>query len=134
MSGKAGDAATWRWARELVLDAVDADPCHLLDVGCASGHLMACFEQWGAERGQRIVAYGLEISDRLARVARALLDRVRRDFLRPGGRVVLRAERVHSDQPDVVDTLRALGIEPDGVIEAVHPTRGAVRRTAWLAR
>jgi hypothetical protein len=171
-SGKTGDEADWRWSRELILDAVHVDPCALLDVGCASGHLMASLRAWGAERGRTIEPYGLEISDRMARVARrrlphwadritvgnvavhlparafdlvhlaldcvpppdraGLVAHVRRRFLAPGGRIVLRPDRVVAGEPDGVAVLRELGIEPGGVLEAVHPTTGAVRRTAWI--
>ncbi|MBX2798529.1 MAG: methyltransferase domain-containing protein [Myxococcales bacterium] len=79
-SGKSGDAEEWRWSRELVLDALpddlQADPVRVLDVGCANGHLMACLEAWGAERGVPVEAHGLEISERLARVARRRLPQL----------------------------------------------------------
>lgn len=71
-SGFDGDAALWREARELVLDAIPADGT-LLDVGCASGHLMECLAVWGAERGVRVTPSGLELSPALADAARRRL-------------------------------------------------------------
>jgi SAM-dependent methyltransferase len=71
-SGFDGDAALWREAREGVLDAVDRDGT-LLDVGCATGHLMECLAAWGRERGVRVEPYGLELDPALAREARRRL-------------------------------------------------------------
>lgn len=72
-SGFDGDAALWREARELVLDAVPANArpgASLLDVGCATGHLMGCLAAWGRERGVELTPYGLELSPALADAAR----------------------------------------------------------------
>lgn len=68
-SGKGGDEIDWRWARELVLDVF---PPHVtfLDVGCANGYLMESVHRWGAERGIHVEPYGLDISWRIASLAR----------------------------------------------------------------
>lgn len=71
-SGFDGDARLWREARELVLDAVPANGS-LLDVGCATGHLMESLEQWARERGVVIEAHGLELSPALAEEGRRRL-------------------------------------------------------------
>ena len=72
-SGKSGDAADWRWAREVILDACPSPTASVLDVGCANGHLMASLARWGIERGLQLDIHGLEISARLAEVARRRL-------------------------------------------------------------
>jgi hypothetical protein len=171
-SGKSGDEAEWRWSRELALDALPAGGT-LLDVGCANGYLMESFQRWGKERGISVEPYGIEISSRMATLARRrlpqwadriwignvldwspprrfdlvhtgldyvprrqrreLVERLLREFLVPGGRIVLRAERVTSKAPDLVEQLRELGIKIGGVIERVEPQSGTLRRTAWIS-
>lgn len=69
-SGKGGDEADWRWARELILDAFPSTGGDFLDIGCANGYLMECLQKWGAERGMRVEPYGVDISWRLASLAR----------------------------------------------------------------
>jgi len=77
-SGKSGDEAEWRWSRELALDALPArtSSATVLDVGCANGYLMESLHRWGEERGLRIEPYGLDISWRLAALARRRLPAV----------------------------------------------------------
>jgi hypothetical protein len=72
-SGKSGGEDDWRWARELVLDALPPGARTLLDVGCANGYLLESFERWAAERSLAIDLYGVDISFRLAAVARRRL-------------------------------------------------------------
>ncbi|HYZ93432.1 MAG TPA: methyltransferase domain-containing protein [Actinomycetota bacterium] len=169
-SGKGGDDAEWRWGRELALDVVQ-DGDAVLDVGCANGYLMESFHRWGAERGVRVEPYGVDISWRLASLARRRLpqwadriydanvmrwtpprrfdvvhtaldymptfkrrehiERVLRDFLVPGGRVVLRGARMPKG-PDPAKELEDCGYRPDGIIDSRHPETNEVRRTAWL--
>jgi hypothetical protein len=71
-SGKSGDEAEWKWSRELILDAMPSGGS-LLDVGCANGLLMESVHRWGAERGLVVEPYGLDISWRLAALARRRL-------------------------------------------------------------
>lgn len=68
-SGKGGDEDVWRWARELVLD-VFPPRATFLDVGCANGYLMESVVRWGAERGVEVEPYGVDISWRIAALAR----------------------------------------------------------------
>jgi SAM-dependent methyltransferase len=55
-----------------VLDAFDGDGS-LLDVGCANGYFMESIHRWAAERGRVVEPYGLEISTRMAALARSRL-------------------------------------------------------------
>jgi 2-polyprenyl-3-methyl-5-hydroxy-6-metoxy-1,4-benzoquinol methylase len=71
-SGHSGDAARWEQARRLLLDAVP-DRAEVLDVGCANGFLMESLAAWAAQEGRTLEPYGLEISARLAALARERL-------------------------------------------------------------
>jgi hypothetical protein len=68
-SGKGGDETDWRWARGLILD-VFPPRATFLDVGCANGYLMESVHRWGRERGIDVEPYGLDISWRIAALAR----------------------------------------------------------------
>lgn len=68
-SGKGGDAEGWEYARRLVCDAVDRDGT-FLDVGCANGLLMEDVRRWAAADGHAIEPHGVEISSKLADLAR----------------------------------------------------------------
>jgi 2-polyprenyl-3-methyl-5-hydroxy-6-metoxy-1,4-benzoquinol methylase len=71
-SGHGGDAVAWEQARRLLLDLVPAG-ADLLDIGCANGLLMESLAAWAAEDGRVLEPYGVEISARLAELARARL-------------------------------------------------------------
>jgi SAM-dependent methyltransferase len=71
-SGHSGDAARWRQARSPLVDALPAGGGSFLDVGCANGHLMDTLTGWAAEADIAIEPYGVEISSRLAQLARDL--------------------------------------------------------------
>jgi hypothetical protein len=68
-SGFRGDQAAWRRYREPILEAIDHEGT-LLDIGCANGLLMESLVAWALERGIRIEPFGLELSARLAALAR----------------------------------------------------------------
>jgi SAM-dependent methyltransferase len=68
-SGKSGDARSWELGRRLILDAVDRDGT-FLDVGCANGLLMQSVAAWGSDDGRALEPYGVDISARLAHLAR----------------------------------------------------------------
>lgn len=59
------------------------------------------------------------------------VERVLRELLVPGGRMVLRAARMPKG-PDPAAELEELGFRPDGVVQSSHPRHGQTRRTAWL--
>jgi SAM-dependent methyltransferase len=71
-SGKSGDVAGWERGRRPIMAAVDRDGT-FLDVGCSNGFLMESVRRWGAENGQDVEPYGLEISPELAALARQRL-------------------------------------------------------------
>lgn len=59
------------------------------------------------------------------------VERVLREFLVPGGRLVLRAARMPNG-PDPATELEEAGFRPDGVVDSPHPVTSEIRRTAWL--
>ncbi|GAB3244837.1 methyltransferase domain-containing protein [Nocardioides dilutus] len=69
-SGKGGDAAGWEYARRLLCDAIHRDGT-FLDIGCANGLLMADLQRWAAAEEHAIEPHGVEISAKLADLARA---------------------------------------------------------------
>ena len=68
-SGHSGSPEEWEASRSLVMDAIDHSGT-FLDVGCANGLLMASVERWSRHRGLAVEPYGVEISARLADLAR----------------------------------------------------------------
>jgi len=170
-SGFDGDAELWRQARSLVLDAIPRDGS-LLDVGCASGHLMECLAGWGEERGLALTVYGLELNPALAAAARrrlpawadhiytgnvvdwqppqrftyvrtgleyvaagrepALIDRLLRDVVAPGGRLIV-GPVYEADVPVTVAAFIAAGLpEPD--IAFATDRYGKVRVVIWVQK
>jgi 2-polyprenyl-3-methyl-5-hydroxy-6-metoxy-1,4-benzoquinol methylase len=68
-SGFGRDAASWRKAREHIVDGLDRDGS-FLDLGCANGLLMESITLWASERGLPIEPYGVDISPALVDLAR----------------------------------------------------------------
>ena len=71
-SGLSGDGAHWERRRRVIVEAVDHDGT-FLDVGCANGLLMETIVVWARSRGHRIEPYGMDISPKLAALARTRL-------------------------------------------------------------
>jgi hypothetical protein len=69
-SGHSGTPEEWEESRGLIMEAIDG-PGTFLDVGCANGLLMASVERWSGERGLLLGPYGVEVSPRLAALARS---------------------------------------------------------------
>jgi len=92
----------------------------------ASGVLL----EHAPRRRYDIVVVALEQVPRPRR--REWIERLQARYLGPGGRVVLRAERVGRG-PDPAQRATALGLRPGGVLERALPGAGSLRG-AWLAR
>lgn len=75
-SGKSGGLERWELGRKPIAQAIDRDGA-FLDVGCANGLLMESMVRWCAERGRRLEPYGLDISERIADLARVRLPQWR---------------------------------------------------------
>jgi SAM-dependent methyltransferase len=73
-SGFGRDQLDWERYRRVVTAAIDRDGT-FLDVGCANGFLMESVVAWAAEDGHVIEPFGVEISPKLAELARTRLPR-----------------------------------------------------------
>jgi SAM-dependent methyltransferase len=71
-SGFGGDEDYWERARRPITRAIHGDGS-FLDVGCANGLLMESVVRWAHEGGHEIEPYGLDLSPRLADLARRRL-------------------------------------------------------------
>jgi SAM-dependent methyltransferase len=68
-SGFGRDAHDWERFRRVVVAPVE-HPGTFLDIGCANGLLMESVAAWTAARGLRVDPFGLDISYKLAELAR----------------------------------------------------------------
>jgi SAM-dependent methyltransferase len=75
-SGFGRDERDWERFRRSVTAPVDRDGT-FLDVGCANGLLMESVVRWAAEDGHAVEPYGLDISEKLAALARQRLPQWR---------------------------------------------------------
>lgn len=75
-SGFGRDEHDWRRYRRPIADTIEKSGS-FLDIGCANGLLMESVVAWAAEDGHVIEPYGLDISAKLADLARERLARWR---------------------------------------------------------
>jgi hypothetical protein len=71
-SGFGRDARDWERFRRIVVAPIETD-ASFLDIGCANGLLMESVVEWAREDGHVVEPYGLEISEKLANLARQRL-------------------------------------------------------------
>jgi SAM-dependent methyltransferase len=75
-SGFGRDERDWERFRRPVVAPIETDGS-FLDIGCANGLLMESIVAWAREDGRVVQPYGLDISDKLAKVARQRLPQWR---------------------------------------------------------
>lgn len=75
-SGFSRSREDWERYRRVVTAPIDKDGA-FLDIGCANGLLMESVAKWAAEDGRTIEPYGVDISAKLAELARARLPQWR---------------------------------------------------------
>jgi SAM-dependent methyltransferase len=71
-SGFGRDACDWERFRRPVVRPIDRDGSYL-DIGCANGLLMESVVVWAREDGHGVEPFGLDISEKLAELARRRL-------------------------------------------------------------
>jgi SAM-dependent methyltransferase len=69
---RGGSAEEWEAKRRVIADCVNR-PGSFLDIGCANGYLLECLLRWVGERRIEIEPYGLDLSEKLATLARQRL-------------------------------------------------------------
>jgi len=72
-SGVGRDAQDWERFRRPVVASIDRDGS-FLDIGCANGLLMESVVAWARESGHSVEPFGLDISGKLAELARRRLS------------------------------------------------------------
>jgi len=123
-SGFGRDARDWERFRRPVVAPIDRDGS-FLDIGCANGLLMESVLAWAREEGHRVEPFGLDISERLAELARQRLpnwrDRIfvgNALFWKPSTRFdFVRTELVYvppSRRREYCDRLLELFVAPGG--------------------
>jgi SAM-dependent methyltransferase len=75
-SGFGRDPRDWERFRRPVVAPIDRDGS-FLDIGCANGLLMESVVAWAREDGHRVEPFGLDISEKLAELARRRLPQWR---------------------------------------------------------
>jgi hypothetical protein len=75
-TGFGRDECEWERFRRPIAAAIETDGS-FLDIGCANGLLMESVVKWALEDGQRLEPYGLDISEKLAGLARGRLPQWR---------------------------------------------------------
>ena len=75
-SGFGRDARDWERYRRPIVAPIERDGS-FLDIGCANGLLMESVVEWAQDDGHRIEPYGLDISEKLAALARQRLPQWR---------------------------------------------------------
>jgi SAM-dependent methyltransferase len=174
-SGFDADAARWERGRRPIAAAIDRNGT-FLDVGCANGLLMESIRTWAADAGFDVEPYGLDISARLADLARrrlphwadrifvgnvidwappmrfdfvrtelvyvphrrqpGLVQRLLRDFVAPGGRLIVcsygSSRRPAPRAEAVGDLLRGWGHVVGGEAEGADANGVVFVRVAWV--
>jgi SAM-dependent methyltransferase len=73
-SGFSGPEERWVACRKPIADAIEKSGS-FLDIGCANGYLLECVLKWTAERGLNVIPYGIDLSEKLIRLARQRLPK-----------------------------------------------------------
>ncbi len=68
-SGFSGPIERWVACRRPIADCM-TEPGAFLDIGCANGYLLECVLRWAGERAVQIDPWGLDLSERLVKLAR----------------------------------------------------------------
>lgn len=71
-SGFSGPRERWEKCRRPIADFINKSGT-LLDIGCANGYLLECIMKWKLEDGIHTTPYGLDIGEKLVKLAKERL-------------------------------------------------------------
>lgn len=71
-SGFSGPEERWIKCRKPIADCIE-ESGSFLDIGCANGYLLECILRWTAERGISVIPYGIDLSEKLVKLAKKRL-------------------------------------------------------------
>jgi 2-polyprenyl-3-methyl-5-hydroxy-6-metoxy-1,4-benzoquinol methylase len=66
------DENAWIECRKPIADCIDKSGS-LLDIGCSNGYLLECLVKWSAEKGLKVLPYGIDLSEKLIAAAKSRL-------------------------------------------------------------
>ncbi len=71
-SGFSGPEDRWTAVRKPIADCIDKSGS-FLDIGCANGYLLECIMKWAGERGITVTPFGIDLSEKLIKLAQERL-------------------------------------------------------------
>ncbi len=83
-SGFSGPEERWVKCRKPIADCIEQSGS-FLDIGCANGYLLECILKWTAERNINIIPYGLDLSEKLAELAKQRLPKYQQNIYTGNG-------------------------------------------------
>ncbi len=83
-SGFSGPEARWVACRKPIADCIEKSGS-FLDIGSANGYLLQCVLKWTSPRGINIIPYGLDLSEKLAELARHRLPQYKHNIYTGNG-------------------------------------------------
>jgi SAM-dependent methyltransferase len=133
-SGFSGPEERWVKCRKPISDCIEKSGS-FLDIGCANGYLLECVLKWTAERNINIVPYGLDLSEKLAELARQRLPKYKNNIYAGNGWLwnnPVRFDYIRTEIVYVPEQLQRQYIER--IIETYLADRGKLLLTEYRSR
>ena len=133
-SGFSGPEERWVACRKPIADCVEKSGS-FLDIGCANGYLLECILKWTAERNINIIPYGLDLSEKLVKLAKQRLPQYRQNIYSGNGwlwKNLIRFDYVHTEVVYVPEQLQKRYIER--IINTYLVDEGTLLLTEYRSR